>query len=220
MIISVQFSGFGLCFFCFHRKNYNKAPLFWLSNILFWKTNGCKDIYNFYSNFLSVIDEYFVEFVHSLARKSTSPSDTVEQLRQKLFSIFASGERQANFRAAFTPSKNYVFSRRQLTSLFSRVASVIVSILSSIATAAGPAVPLPRTPGQRRDFWKVPALFGDVPMKIDLMHLGFQFHPHPDQGKRCDLLHCTKSMDIPWKIFGQFRGNTYTIEYIRIHNFT
>ena len=31
-------------FFCFHRKKYNKAPLFWLSNILFWKTNGSKDI--------------------------------------------------------------------------------------------------------------------------------------------------------------------------------
>ena len=24
-----------IMFFCFHRKNYNKAPLFWLSNILF-----------------------------------------------------------------------------------------------------------------------------------------------------------------------------------------
>ena len=37
-----------IMFFCFHRKNYNKAPLFWLSNILFWKTNGSKDIYNFF----------------------------------------------------------------------------------------------------------------------------------------------------------------------------
>lgn len=36
-----------IMFFCFHRKNYNKAPLFWLSNLLFWQTNGCRDIYNF-----------------------------------------------------------------------------------------------------------------------------------------------------------------------------
>ena len=35
-----------IMFFCFHRKNYNKAPLFWLSNLLFWQTNGCRDIYN------------------------------------------------------------------------------------------------------------------------------------------------------------------------------
>ena len=190
-----------IMFFCFHRKNYNKAPLFWLSNILFWKTSGCQDIYNFYSHFLSVVDEYFVEFVHSLARKSTNPTDTVEQLQQKMFTLFASGERQANFRAAFTPPKNFVFSRCQLTSLFSKVASVIVNILSSITTTAGAAVPIPRTPGQRKDLWNVPALFGDVPMKTDLLPLGFQFHPCPDQGRRCDLLHCTISTDTPWKIF-------------------
>lgn len=64
-----------------------------------------------------------------MARKSTNPSDTVEQLRQKVFSFFVPGERQANFRAAFTPSKNNVFSRHQLTSLYSRIASIIVSIV-------------------------------------------------------------------------------------------
>ena len=192
-----------IMFFCFHRKNYNKAPLFWLSNILFWKTNGCNDVYNFYSGSLNVVDEYFVEFVHSLARKSTNPSDTTEQLREKLFSLFAAGERQANFRAAFTPPKNYVFSRRQLTALFSRVASIIVTILSSISHGAGAACPLSRAPGQRRDLilWKVPALFGDVPMKTDFMPLGFQFSPQPDQGKRCDLPDCIILEDTPWKIF-------------------
>ena len=190
-------------FFCFHRKNYNKAPLFWLSNILFWKTNGCNDIYNFYSCSLNVVDEYFVEFVHSLARKSTNATDTVDQMRQKLFSLFSSGERQANFRAAFTPRKNYVFSRREQTTLFSRVASTIVNILSSISSEQGVAHPLPRAPGQRRDFclWNVPALFGDVPMKTDLMPLGFQFLPPPDQGKRCDHSECTSSANTPWKIF-------------------
>ena len=73
-----------------------------------------------------MINEYFVEFVHSMARKSTNPSDTVEQLRQKVFSLFVSGERQANFWAAFTPSNNYVFSCLQLTSLYSRVASILL----------------------------------------------------------------------------------------------
>ena len=27
-------------FFCFNRKHYNKSPLVWLSNILFWKDGG------------------------------------------------------------------------------------------------------------------------------------------------------------------------------------
>ena len=192
-----------IMFFCFHRKNYNKAPLFWLSNILFWQTNGCRDVYNFFSGSLSVIDEYFVEFVHSLARKSTNPSDSVDQLQQKLFSIFASGDRQANFRAAFTPSKNYIFSRRQLVNLFSRVASTIVTILSSIANSPGAAHPLPRAPGQRRNLslWCAPALFGDASIKSDYLPLGFQFQPCPDQGRRCDKSGCTISTNTPWKVF-------------------
>ena len=155
----------------------------------------------FFSCYLSVIDEYFVEFVHSMARKSTNPSDSVEQLRHKMFSLFVSGERQANFRATFTPSKNYVFSRRQLTSLYSRVASIIVSILTSITHSDESAVLLPRAPGQRRDLWKVPALFGDTPVKRDFLPLGFQFSPQPEQGQRCDLLNCSISNDTPWKIF-------------------
>ena len=133
---------------------------------------------------------------------STNSSDTPEQLREKLFSLFAAGERQANFRAAFTPQKNYVFSRRQLNSLFSRVASIIVSILCSIANAPGEACPLPRTPRQRKDLcmWSVPALFGDIPMKSDFMPIGFQFCTHPDQGKRCDLPNCAITAETPWKI--------------------
>ena len=162
MTIFVQFSGSGLCFFCFHRKTFNKAPLFWLSNILFSKTNGCKDIYNFYSCSLNVVDEYFVEFVHSLARKSKNATVTVDQMRQKLFSLFASGERQANFRAAFIRPKNYVCSWQELIALFSRAASTIVSILSSISSEPGAACPLPRAPGQRGDLcvWNVPAFTG------------------------------------------------------------
>ena len=27
-------------FFCFRRRHYNKSPLIWLSNILFWKNGG------------------------------------------------------------------------------------------------------------------------------------------------------------------------------------
>ncbi|XP_078345984.1 uncharacterized protein LOC144631432 [Oculina patagonica] len=38
-------------------------------------------------------------------------------------------------------------------------------------------------------------------MKTDVMPLGFQFCPHPDQGKRCDLANCTISIDTPWKMF-------------------
>ena len=169
-----------IMFYCFHRKNYNKAPLVWLSNILFWKS-GCSEIYNLFADYL-IVFEYFVEqIVHSVARKSTSATDSVEQLRQKLFSIFAAGERLANFQAAFTPARNYVFTRRQLSYLYSSAAFCIVGVLVDIVNRPGQAHPLPRQPKQRKDLnmWSVPALFGIVSIKCDFMSLGFQFSPVP-----------------------------------------
>ena len=111
-----------------------------------------------------------------------------------------SGERQANFWAAFTPSKNYVFRCRQQTSLYSRVASIIVSILTSITCSDESAVLLPRAQGQRTDHWKVLALYGDTPMQKDF-NFWFQFSPQSERSQRCDLLNCSISNDTPWKIF-------------------
>ena len=101
----------------------------------------------------------------------------------------------------FTPNNNYTLSRYKLVNLFSRVASSIVTILTAIANSPGAAHLLPRIPGQRKDLWHVPALFGDTPMKKDCLPLGFQFQPCPDQGRRCDLSGCSISSNSPWKIF-------------------
>lgn len=87
--------------------------------------------------------------------------------------------------------------------LFSKVASSIVTILTSIANSPAAAYPLPRVPGQRKDlsWWYAPALFGDAPIKSDYLPLGYQFQPYPDQGRRCDSSSCSISVDTPWKIF-------------------
>ena len=59
-------------FFCFRRRHYNKSPLIWLSNILFWKNGGGnREIYNLSSLNLNVIDMYYVEHVPSVIRRQT-----------------------------------------------------------------------------------------------------------------------------------------------------
>ena len=51
-------------FFVPTERTTTKPPecSFSLINNVLWKTSGCKDIYNFYSHFLGVVDKYFVEF--------------------------------------------------------------------------------------------------------------------------------------------------------------
>lgn len=87
--------------------------------------------------------------------------------------------------------------------MFSRVASTIVTILSSIANSPGAAYPLPRTTGQRRDLslWHAPALFGDASIKSNYMSLGFQFQPNTHQGRRCDKSGLTIYTNTQWRIF-------------------
>ena len=111
--------------------------------------------------------------------------------------------RQSNWRATFTPSKNSVFSRQQLTSLYCKAATVIINVLLAIASNLHAATVVPREPRQRRNcsFWLLPNLCGEKSMKSNILHLGFNFHPPPDPSKRCDSPLCSESSDLPWKLF-------------------
>ena len=130
-------------------------------------------------------------------------SDSDEQVREKVHGIFACSTRQSNWRATFTPSKNSVFSRQQLTSLYCKAATVITNVLLAIASNLHAATVVPRAPGQRRNcsFWLLPNLCGEKSMKSNILPLGFNFHPPPDPSKRFDSPMCSESSDLPWKLF-------------------
>eukprot|EP00112_Aurelia_sp_Birch-Aquarium-sp1_P010839 Seg23.11 transcript_id=Seg23.11/GoldUCD/mRNA.D3Y31 product="hypothetical protein" protein_id=Seg23.11/GoldUCD/D3Y31 len=48
-----------LMFYCFKRHHYDKAPLIWLSNIIFWRKNN-HDMFNCFRDYLNISDEYGV----------------------------------------------------------------------------------------------------------------------------------------------------------------
>ena len=197
-----------LMFLAFHRHHYDKSTLIWMSNALYWQSeNGCVDVFKLFNENLCCIDEYFVEFIHSIIRRNTTSSDSTEQMVKKVFGIFASKERQANFRASFTPAKNYVFSRTEIRCIYAKVASVIVGVVNNIAANQNCAHPLPRVPRQRQDctFWSMPDLFGKIQMKSYFLPLGFQFSSLPDPLRRCDLKDCLETNQVPWKLFESCR---------------
>ena len=114
-------------FYCFNRRHYDKAPLIWLSNVLYWQKYR-PDIFDIVRNNITLLDEYGVENTHSILRAQTKPYYTVEQLTQKAKSIFASKSEQHNFRSAFTPPQYYSFSGKQLDSLELKAASILKSV--------------------------------------------------------------------------------------------
>lgn len=73
---------------------------------------------------LIIFDENFLDYFHSIARKSTNLSNTTRQMRDNFFPFL--GEQQANFHVAFTPHKTFVFTQGCLIVLFTWVVSIIV----------------------------------------------------------------------------------------------
>ncbi|RHZ85143.1 hypothetical protein Glove_71g82 [Diversispora epigaea] len=68
------------------RKNYNKAPLIFLSDIFYWKENHPL-FYNLLQNQLPSFNDYYVENTHSKIRANTSANATVENIIKQAYVI-------------------------------------------------------------------------------------------------------------------------------------
>jgi len=73
-------------FFPFKRHHYTKAPLVWLSNLLYWKELN-HPFFDTIMNCLNIFDEYPVQNFHSLLRDQTKHNNSSEQLHRKARAI-------------------------------------------------------------------------------------------------------------------------------------
>ncbi len=121
-----------LMFLCFKRKNYNKNPLIWLCQLLYWEKNN-KELFDTIASNIAAIDEYRVENTHSIIRGNTNKYDPPDLLSRKAKAIFSSKSTLHNFKSSFTPPKNYTFSRSSLKGIKVAVAKILVSIFKSIS---------------------------------------------------------------------------------------
>ena len=154
-------------FLCFHRHHYNKSPLVWFSNILFWEKNN-KVLYDTLKDYISIQDEYGVENCHSIIRGNTNSWDTADQLTFEAKSLFTTKDRQHNFRSHFTPPKSYIFSRKQLKFLKYKCAELLVNkIFVPIASGTDLTHFLP----------------AEIPSKSTILSLGFHTDWPPSENR-------------------------------------
>ena len=102
-----------LLFYCLKRHHYDKAPLVWLSNLLFWEQKK----YPFFDTFrscLNATDKYGIENAHSIIRAQTNDGNTADFMQRKAKAIFQSKTNQGSFRSQFSPPKSCIFSRNNL----------------------------------------------------------------------------------------------------------
>jgi hypothetical protein len=66
------------------RKNYNKAPLAFLSDIFYWQRHN-HPMGEAIKLFLVNFNDYWVENMHSRIRASTSPNDNADNIQKQAY---------------------------------------------------------------------------------------------------------------------------------------
>ena len=191
-----------LMFFCFARHHYDKSPLVFLSSLLYWEKIGHPLLATF-RNSLLAFTEYPVEYFHSIIRDQTSPHSTPEQITKTCRSIFASKQRQENFRQTFLPPKNFLLSRNQLKSSKLKAAEVLKTIFENIINKPHSSYATKPTVGEKRE-WMLPFLFGKKAVSDKVLPCGFHLSQNeesePDPLRECDFPNCERR-DPNWRVF-------------------
>ena len=136
-------------FFIYRRHHYNKAPLVFLSNVLYWKKTN-HPLYEALKTHLQIVDEYAVENFHSVLRAQTSIGSTPEEISKKAREISATKDILRQFKTRFVPPKSATFSQNQLKSLKAKAARFIFAVFSEIHANPGTAKNNHKLPGSHR----------------------------------------------------------------------
>ena len=126
------------CLFArFKRKNYNKAPLVFLSDVWYWESID-HPILKVLKDHLVVFNDYPVENFHSLIRRQTQETDTSKQLSNTAHVI--NYLRHDNvFRRAFVTTKRYPYSKQDLTGLTNKASIFLLEYFQRSKTMSGRA---------------------------------------------------------------------------------
>ncbi|UZO02933.1 uncharacterized protein OCT59_021409 [Rhizophagus irregularis] len=112
------------------RRNYNKAPLVFLSDVFYWELNN-HPMSDTLKNNLPIFNDYFVENFHSSIRNQTVESNNALQIIQKAKIIDA--ERYNNsFKESFINSRNLTISQDKLNYLEKKVSLFLFSLFDKI----------------------------------------------------------------------------------------
>ncbi|RHZ86168.1 hypothetical protein Glove_54g51 [Diversispora epigaea] len=88
------------------RKNYNKAPLVFLSDLFYWKDND-HPFFNALQKHLSCFNDYYVENTHSKIRANTSPNATVDNIIKQAYVIM---NHDSIFKDTYCKTRHYPYN--------------------------------------------------------------------------------------------------------------
>jgi len=119
----------------FKQKNYNKAPLFFLSDVWYWE-NINYPILEVLKNHLAVFNDYPVENYHSLIRRQTRETDAHEQL-SKVAHVINYLRHDNVFQNAFVTAKKYPYCKKDLVGLTNKTSIFLLELFTKVKNNIG-----------------------------------------------------------------------------------
>ena len=165
------------------RRNYNKAPLVFLSDVFYWELND-HPMANALKNNLPIFNDYFVENFHSSIRSQTVESNSASQIIQKAKIIDA--ERNNNsFKESFINSRNPIISKDKLNYLGKKVSLFLFSLFDKIYHNIGNTNQINNN---RYPSFLLPSFEINVDVKV--LSLAWNTEHKPANDKFCDAETC------------------------------
>lgn len=124
------------CLFArFKRRNYNKAPLLFLSDVWYWKSIN-HPIIDTLKMHLVTFNDYPVENYHSLIRRQTRETDNDEQLT-KAARVIDHLRRDNIFRNSFVSKKRYPYCKKDLAGLTNKASCFLLELFTKVKYNVG-----------------------------------------------------------------------------------
>ncbi|RIB02682.1 hypothetical protein C2G38_2149885 [Gigaspora rosea] len=112
-----------------HRKNYNKAPLAFLSDLFYWEKIEHPMRKAIKKNLVQ-FNDYWVENMHSRIRATTSPKDAADNIQKQAYLL--DFHKYSAFREMFSTTKHYPYSPRDLKFLTTKTCIFLISQFQEI----------------------------------------------------------------------------------------
>ena len=201
------------------RKNYDKAPLIFLSDIIYWETIG-HPLFESMRNNLPFFNEYFVENFHSSLRRQTSHKIlNHEGLRKDAFVVDAL-RKENNFSNSYIQKEQYPWKGKKLQNLIFLTGDFLLKFFSQLYHNQNKSYIIEYNTGRRR--LKYPQyFFATLNTKVDVMLLptGYNSDQPPSSEKFCDFDQCSILSDMESSRQVLICGHAYHSDCLKTLNF-
>jgi hypothetical protein len=179
-------------FYRYGRKNYNKVPLAFFSDVFYWFTTHHPMAHTIEQN-IHLFNDYYVENFHSSLRLQTNASNSAEQIIRQAKIIDQS--RGSNiFKENFSDSHNITYNEKELEFMKKRVAVYLLELFTDVYSNIGKTT-IDTSGKYKKPKYKIPYKLPtlDTVVDVKMLPLAWNSSSPPKTDKYCDLDGCELS---------------------------